>query len=85
MEAMLRNSLLIGAAAASIIVGAVSVQAQPSQPDQVAPKDHMMMQNMQMMMQDMHNMHAQMSKMAENCNKMMEGMMPRSAPSEQKK
>ena len=75
---MLRNGLLIVAATASIIVGAVSVQAQQSPPDQVAPKDHMMMQ-------DMQNMHAQMSKMAENCNKMMEGMMQPSAPPEQKK
>jgi len=82
---MLRNSLLIVAATASIIVGAVSVQAQPSQPDQVAPKDHMMMQDMQKMMQNMQNMHAQMAKMAENCNKMMEGMMRPSAPPDQKK
>jgi len=76
---MLRNTLLIVAATASIIVGAVSVQAQPSPPDQVAPKDHMMK-----MMQDMQNMHTQMSKMAESCNKMMEGMMKPSAPPEQK-
>ncbi len=82
---MLKNGLLIVAATASIIVGAVSVQAQQSPPDQVAPKDHMMMQDMPKMMQDMQNMHAQMSKMAENCNKMMEGMMQPSAPPEQKK
>ena len=80
---MLKNGLLIVAATASIIVGAVSVQAQPSPPDQVAPKDHMT-QDMQKMMQNMQNMHAQMSKMAESCNKMMEGMMKPSAPPEQK-
>lgn len=56
---MLRNSLFVGATAASIVVGAVSVHAQESPKDQVAPKDHMMMQ-------DMQNMHGQMSKMAES-------------------
>lgn len=75
---MLRKSLLIGAAVASIIVGAVSVHAQQSPKDQATPKD-------QMMMQDMQNMHAQMSKMAESCNKMMEGMMQPSSPPLEKK
>lgn len=76
-ENMLRKSLLIGAAAASIVAGAVSVHAQQSPKDQAAPKDRMMMQ-------DMQNMHTQMSKMAENCNKMMEGMMQPSSPQEKK-
>jgi len=75
---VLRKSLLIGAATASVIVGAVSVHAQQSPTDRIAPKDHMMMQ-------DMQNMHAQMSKMAENCNKMMEGTMQPSSPPQEKK
>ena len=75
---MMRKNLLIGSATASIIVGAVSVHAQQSPKDQVAPKDHMMMQ-------DMQNMHTQMSKMAENCNKMMDGAMQPSSPPQEKK
>jgi len=75
---MLRKSLFGGAATASVIIGAVSAHAQQPPPDQVAPKNHMMMQ-------DMQNMHAQMSKMTENCNKMMEGTRQPFSPPEQKK
>lgn len=75
---MVRKSLLIVAATASIIVGAISVHAQES------PRPHQAGPTAQMMTPGMQNMHMQMSKMAENCNKMMERMMQPSSP-EQKK